>query len=518
MIGIPGTSIPDTLANFIATHNIGFVILFSRNIKTIPQVIELNEVIHGLGKIPPLVYTDQEGGTIVRFNEMAATAVSAMGIAATGSPQYAENAGRIIGEDMDICGVDGVFAPVLDVNIEEENPVIGNRSFSDQPEVVVEYAEQFCQGLKSAGILGCGKHYPGHGAAKADSHLGIPEIPLTHQDFMDYCYQPFEALARQPIDAMMTAHVLYPGITQDIATFSPYMIRDLLREKTGYNGVVFTDCLEMKAVMDNYTPEAMALKSVQAGIDVMAVSHTFALQEELLDILLFYTQKGVIEEKRIDETLARIFAMKSKHYPGLTRAGKIKTPEITPTQTRKNLALEREMAEHSVTLLKNNLGILPLEREKKTLVLEWTRSITGPSVSENEGQTTIARISGEILPARDHVLLNPGEPLPPALEAQFNNYIQIIACIYSRTGKIDHIQTTAIKKLLSQRKDAVIVSLENPYEIKKFPLADTFLVTYGFRKVQVEALFKILTGEISPTGKLPVRIGDLYSRGDGISY
>jgi beta-N-acetylhexosaminidase len=517
MIGFHGTSLPDYLLKFIETNHIGFVILFSRNIDSIPQVVELNGAIHSLGKVPPLIYTDQEGGTIVRFNEMAATVVSPMGITAAGNPEYAETAGKIIGEDMQICGIDGVFAPVLDVNIEENNPVIGIRSFSDQPEVVIEYAERFCRGLSSTGTLACGKHYPGHGAAKADSHLEIPLIKLSQQDFMESCFQPFEALAKQEIDSMLTAHVLFPKIAKEIATFSPYMVRELLREEAKYNGVVFTDCLEMKAIIDNFSTEDIVLNAIDAGIDVMVPSHTFDFQEELLDILWFHAKKGTIEEKRIDESLTRILALKNKRFPDLTAARKPGQKETTGIKIRKNIAVEREIADQSITLLRNSLGVLPIEKDKKTLVLEWTRSITGPSIAENEGQTMIERISGEYLENREHMLLKPDEPLPEKLEPQLKNYTYIIVFIYSRTGKIDHLQTEAVKKLLHHRKDAIIVSLENPYEIKKFPSVNTYLVTYGFRLVQVEALFKVLFGNIIPSGKLPVKIEGLFPRGFGLN-
>jgi len=517
MIGFHGTSLPDGLIKFIETNHIGFVILFSRNIDSIPQVVELNAAIHSLGKVPPLIYTDQEGGTIVRFNEMASTVVSPMGIAAAGSPEYAETAGRIIGEDMQICGIDGVFAPVLDVNLEENNPVIGIRSFSDQPEVVIEYAGRFCQGLNSSGTLACGKHYPGHGAAKADSHLEIPVIMISKPDFMDSCFKPFEALAKQDIDSMLTAHVLFPEISKEIATFSPHIVRELLREEAGYNGVVFTDCLEMKAIIDNFSTEDIVLKAIDAGIDVMVPSHTFAFQEELLDILWFYTKKGRIEEKRIDESLTRILTLKNKRFPDLTAARKQEPPKTTGIQIRKNIAAEREIADRAVTLLRNNLGVLPVDRNKNTLVLEWARSIKGPSIAENEGQSMIERISTDYLENREHMLLKPNEPLPEKLEVQLKNYSYIIVFIYSRTGKIDHHQTEAVKKLLHHRKDAIIVSLENPYEIKKFPSVDTYLVTYGFRMVQVEALFKVLTGEIVPSGKLPVKIEGLFPRGFGLN-
>ena len=515
MIGFYGSRLPDNVRAFIEENNIGFVILFSRNIESIPQVVELTGHIHSLGKIPPLIYTDQEGGTIVRFDEMAATVVSAMGIAAGGFPGNAETAGRIIGQDMSACGIDGVLAPVLDVNVEEDNPVIGVRSFSDLPEKVIEFAETFYRGLTAGGVLACGKHYPGHGAAAADSHLEIPVIPVSYEYFMHYCLKPFEVLAKKNIDSLMTGHVYFPEISPDIATFSPFMIQELLRKRVGYNGVVFSDCLEMKAVKEHYSPDDIVNKAVAAGIDVMVSSHTLDFQKELLDILVFNVRKGIIKEDRIHESTARILALKNKF--NRTAAAYRKEVKKKEVRLRKNLASEEKIAGQSITLLRNRKKVLPVEKDKKTLILEWAKRVEGPSIAEDEGQSMIGRISADYLENREMKILEPGEPLPVDLESQLNKYTYIVVFIYSRAGKIDRYQSEAVEKLLDLRKDTVVVSLENPYEIKKFPMVDTFLVTYGFRRVQVEALFKVLTGELAPCGKLPVEIKGLFPRGYGLT-
>jgi hypothetical protein len=147
--------------------------------------------------------------------------------------------------------------------------------------------------------------------------------------------------------------------------------------------------------------------------------------------------------------------------------------------------------------------------------LEWAEPISVPAISENEGQSMVERISGQFLENRDFMMLKPFEPLPddflPRLKT--GNYEQIIACIYSRSGEKAKRQAKSIQKLLKARKDSIIVSLESPYEIKKFPSAETFIVSYGYREVQVEALFKVLTGEIEPSGKLPVEIKNFFPRG-----
>ncbi|MCP5052463.1 MAG: beta-N-acetylhexosaminidase [bacterium] len=519
MIGFYGTRLADDVRWFIETNHIGFVILFSRNIESVSQVRELTGTLHTLGQTPPLIYTDQEGGAIVRFGEMAATAISAMGIGASGSPGNAETAGRIIGEDMKACGIDGVFAPVLDVNIEEDNPVIGVRSFSDQPGRVVIYGERFFKGLKSSGILACGKHYPGHGAASADSHLEIPVVKLSHQQFKASCLHPFNALARKGIDSILTAHVLFAGIAPDIATFSPHLVRDQLRKKDGFNGVVFTDCLEMNAIKDHFSVDEIVKNTMNAGIDVLIPSHTLEFQRELLDRLEFHVKTGVIPEKRIDESLNRITAMKKRYlqqpYGGPAGPGAAKRP------LRQNISLEREMADRSITLLRSKRGILPVKPGGKILLLEWEKKIVGPSIAENENRSMVEQVSADYLKNRDMMIFDPleGSQLPPDLETRLMSLADdaVIAFIYSGTAEGDRNQVRAVNRLLHLRSDAVVVSLGTPYEIKKYPLARTFLVSYGFRKVQLEALFRVLTGEIVPSGKLPVELKGLFPRGYGLS-
>jgi beta-N-acetylhexosaminidase len=511
MIGFEGQHPCAAVESFIQTNNIGFVILFSRNIETAAGVKKLTGHIHSLAKVRPLIYADQEGGTIVRFEEMAATVISAMGLAASGLPGNARTAGKLIGEDMRLCGIDGVFAPVLDVNTAEDNPVIGVRAFSDQPGTVIQYASRFCRGLKQSGVLACGKHYPGHGAAAVDSHLQVPEISVSREYFMRYCFQPFEALVKQGIDSLLTGHIRFPELCPEIATFSPYLVGELLRKKTGYNGVIFTDCLEMKAVKGRYSPGDIVRKAIEAGVDVLAPTRDFDFQKELLAALRFYVKKGTIPEARIDESVARILALKDK-LKALAVPGKNETGGETP-RLRMNIEKEQEIADRSITVLRNRRHVLPVSKNKKTLVLEWARRISGPSVHEQEKESMIASVSARYLEDRDLEVLKPDEAPPRDLAKRLADYAYVVMFIYSRTGDIDRCQTEAVNALLKLRSDLIIISLENPYEIKKFPSVDTYAVTYGFRRVQIEAMFKVLTGETVPAGRLPVEIKGLFPRG-----
>lgn len=528
MIGFKGTEIPEETRRFIDTHNIGFIVLFARNIESIPQVKELTNCIHSTAKLPPFIYTDQEGGTVVQFKELAATVVSPMGVAATGNPRNARTAATIIAEEMKTVGVDGVLAPTLDVNYEEENPIIGIRAFSDEPEPVIDFAKEYIAGLHEKGMPACGKHYPGHGGTTADSHLEIPEVPVSPEYFHRYCFTPFLTFARMGIDAIMSSHVLFPALSPNIATFCPYLIGELLRRKAGYNGLVMSDCLEMKAVKDNYSPGEIVKQAITAGLDLLIASHSPDFQKELLDSLYFYVQKGVIPEKRIDESLGRILKLKET-YPiprpprpprPATRTAGGGTGETLRTHRRE----EEKIADRSITLLRNRKGIIPIKPGAKTLIVEWEKvqatmlfsSAAGISYMERTVKQFMSDVDIEILE-----LAPPGEtespgnrlPLPEGLKNRLQDYDHVIAAVYSRSPGIEKLQAGALREMLEIRDDIIVVAMGNPYDIRNFPRVDTYVVTYGFRGVQLEAFFKVLTGKIAPTGRLPVRMRNIFPRG-----
>lgn len=527
MMGFKGTELPDETHRFIDTNNIGFIVLFARNIDSISQVKELNRQIHGSAKIPPFIYTDQEGGTVVQFKELAATVVSPMGVAATGNPRNARTAANIIGEEMKAVGVDGVLAPTLDVNFEEQNPIIGIRSYSDEPEPVIAFASEFVAGLHEKGVPACGKHYPGHGGTIVDSHLEIPEVHISPEYFYRYCFTPFQVFARMGIDAIMSSHVLFPAISPDIATFSPRLIRDLLRGKAGYNGLVMSDCLEMKAVKDNYSPAEIVKKSIDAGLDLLIAGHSPDFQQELLDSLLFYVQKGMIPEKRIDESLERIFKLKEKYPPPRPAPEKRKTSSHVPgpveveETVRTHRQEEERIADRSITLLRNRKGVIPINPNARTLIIEWEKiqatmlfsSASEIFYMESAARQFLSNVDFEILKLAFPADVESGAAsIPPSLRNRLKQYDCVIAGLYSRSPAVEAFQAGAVKEIFAEREDVVVAALGNPYDIRNFPSVHNYVVTYGFRRVQMEALFKVLTGKIAPSGRLPVRIRGLFPR------
>jgi beta-N-acetylhexosaminidase len=527
MIGFKGNQLPEETCHFIETNNIGFIVLFARNIDSVAGVKELTRQIHNSAKIPPFIYTDQEGGTVVQFKELAATVVSPMGIAATGNPRNARLAANIIGEEMKALGVDGVLAPTLDVNFEEKNPIIGIRSYADEPEQVITFAREFVTGMHEKGMPACGKHYPGHGGTVADSHLEMPVVQISPEYFFHYCFTPFRTLVGIGIDAVMSSHVLFPAISPDIATFSPRLIRDLLRGKAGFNGLVMSDCLEMKAVKDNYSPSEIVKQSINAGLDLLIASHSPDFQQELVDSLFFYVQKGIIPEKRIDESLERILRLKENYPPPRPLKGGMKMSvhsrgaEDGEDAVRTHRWEEERIADRSITLLRNRTGVIPINPGARTLVIEWEKvqatmlfsSAAEIFYMEPAARQFLSHVDFEILKLASPTDVEEGrESIPPSLRNRLNEYDCIIAGLYSRSPAIETFQAGAVKEIFAEREDVIVVAMGNPYDIRNFPSVHNYVVTYGFRRVQMEALFKVLTGKIVPSGKLPVQIRGLFPK------
>jgi len=520
MIGFPGQELPPESEQFIQAYNIGFIILFSRNIGSITQTAGLTNHIHTLGKISPAIFVDQEGGLVVRFGESAATVISAMGLSATQNPGNARLAGKIIGTEMGAIGFDGVFAPVLDVNVNADNPVIGSRSFSDDPNIVTAFGSAFADGLQESGVAACGKHFPGHGSTDKDSHLDLPQASVAADDFSHYCLAPFLRLAEQDIASLMTAHVVFPHQDSRLATFSPYFIREILKTGHRYQGVVFSDCLEMKAIKDNYTVDQIVTQAGQAGIDVLIASHTLAFQKQLIDRLIAQVEAGVIPVATIDEAFARVCRLKEK-LGSMKKKRKSVDPDQANRQARSSIALELDLARQSITLVRNQADLLPLATDKRILILECVKEISGPDVIDDKrapASSALYRIGRRYCPYLEYRAIAPGLGLSPAVKQMLAEKETVIVCTSTRNPAEEIAQAGVVAQVLAERPDVIVAALGNPYDIRRFPGIDTYIVTYGARNVQLEALFEVLSGACPPGGRLPVEIPGFFPRGHGLTF
>jgi beta-N-acetylhexosaminidase len=287
MIGFNGLEAPTPFVRDLIRRGLGGVILFARNVEAPAQVARLTNALSGLAPAGPLlVAVDQEGGRVARLRRGFTALPPMRRLGETGDADLCERAGAICGRELRAVGFNYDFAPVLDVDTNPKNPVIGDRSFSRDPGEVARLGLAFARGLRASKVAACGKHFPGHGDTLADSHKTLPRLERDLDSLRQIELAPFREAVRAEIDSIMTAHVIYSALDPDLpATLSPKIMRRLLREELGYEGVVVSDDLEMAAIADRFDLGEAAKLALAAGIDLVLVCHREDRQEAVFKAL-----------------------------------------------------------------------------------------------------------------------------------------------------------------------------------------------------------------------------------------
>jgi beta-glucosidase-like glycosyl hydrolase/endonuclease/exonuclease/phosphatase family metal-dependent hydrolase len=470
------------------------------------------------GRVPLQVSTDQEHGVVFRVGPPATLFPGAMALGASRSAENARLAGGIGGRELRAVGITTDFAPVADVNVNPLNPVIGVRSFSSDPTLVAELMAAQVRGYQRDGrVVSTAKHFPGHGDTATDSHTGLPVIGHTREQWNTIDRPPFEAAIQAGIQSIMTAHIVVPALdpSGDPATLSKPILTGMLREQLGFDGVVVTDSLGMQGVRDKYGDAEIPLRAIEAGVDqlLMPVDMDLAYHS-VLDAV----RSGRISEQRIDRSVERILSLK-------WRTGVVQRPYVdvagvpAVVGTPDNYAAAQRVADVTTTLVKNDAGLLPLSAApRKVLVTGYTPAVLATAL-QSRGATTIVRDTGAT-PTDAKI----ADAVAQARSAEVTVVLTMKAWDTAVTDK-QAKQQKLVKALLATGRPVVVVAVRDPYDVAYFGEAQTTLATYSSTAVSLEALAKVLYGEIAPAGKLPVDIpvaGDpttvLHPFGHGLTW
>lgn len=338
--GFDGLKPSEEIKGLIKDYNIGGVILFSRNIKDPVQAAKLCNSLQEMAKTPLFICIDQEGGKVNRLPKPFTQFAGNAAIGKSNSVKLAYAFGEITAKELKAVGINTNFAPVLDVNTNPDNPVINERAFSNNPNSVSRFGLAVIAGLQDNGVIACCKHFPGHGDTSLDSHHQMPVVEHSIERLNEIELLPFKHAAENDVAAIMTAHVLYKGLDEKYpATLSKKTIHDLLRKEMGFKGLVITDDLEMKAISDNYAIGEAAIGALSAGADIILVCKSYERQKEVRDAVLRAVKDNIITEKRIDESIERITAVK-KHFLKETKADLKKINDIVGIGKHQNIAKE----------------------------------------------------------------------------------------------------------------------------------------------------------------------------------
>ncbi len=311
MVGIPGPRLDAATRRILAEHPPGGVILFRRNARSAAQLRDLVGALHGLGAgAPPLVALDHEGGRVHRLPAPFTHFPPAAAVARGGVRAVAA-VGEAMGRELAAVGIDIDFAPVLDVWSNPRNQVIGDRAFGSEPDAVGRLGLALARGLLRAGVVPCGKHFPGHGATTGDSHHVLPRVSATRRTLARIDLPPFARAIDAGLPALMTAHVVYPALDpRRPATLSSRICRALLRRRLGFRGVLFSDDLEMQAVAGRRTPEAAAVGALAAGCDMLLVCQSLEVAVRAMRGVERAIERGRLDARMLAQSLLRIHGLR----------------------------------------------------------------------------------------------------------------------------------------------------------------------------------------------------------------
>jgi len=318
LVGIEGTSLDESAKKMITQDKIGGIILYADNISNLQGMVKLINSLKETNKSQPsplFISVDQEGGKVSRMPKEFASIPSNRIVGNTNDPSLAQTMGELLGRELAITGYNMDFAPVLDVNSNTKNPVIGDRSFGTSAAKVTKMGIAEINGLRSQNIIPVVKHFPGHGDTSVDSHLELPVVNKTAQQLAKLEWIPFKAAIKENVEAVMVAHILFPKLDPDMpASLSKVIIGDQLRRDMGYNGVVITDDLTMGAIVKHYSLGTAAIHTIQAGSDILLIAHGYDNEKLVFNKIKQSVKNGTISETRINESVKRILTLKNAYH------------------------------------------------------------------------------------------------------------------------------------------------------------------------------------------------------------
>lgn len=504
--GFDGTNPSKEIIDLIKNEKIGTVIYFSRNIKDVKQVWELSRDLQSHSDIPLFVTADQEGGIVTRFTEGVTLSPSNMAIGATSNPKHAEAISEIIGEELRILGVNMNLAPCIDVNNNPNNPVIGVRSYGEDPRKVSQMGRAAVRGYRKAKIASVAKHFPGHGDTDMDSHLDMPVISYGIEHIEKTELYPFKDAINDDVECIMISHISFPALEKSNipSTLSKNIVTGLLREKLNYKGVVMTDCMEMKAISNQYNMGEAAIMAIEAGNDIVLISHTYELQKEAISRVINAVHEGRISEERINKSVQRIMKLKEK-----LELSKISTNWETDKRKlakAEHLEYMKKVSEESITVIKEK-DFIPIDHEEKILVI-CTELTNMTNVEERKDQN---RTLADILKEKyskihvEYITTNPTNEKIHELIAIAWKFDKIIINSYNAA------KYEGQKKLIKDMNDRcgkklAVISFRNPYDIKYFPDVSNYIVSYDMLEMTLESIVNFLIGRIEAKGILPISI------------
>lgn len=506
--GFKGVTMSEEIKHLIHTYHIGGIILFGRNIGTPEEILALTNSLQAEAKkagyeTPLLICIDQENGVVRRLGEGTTIIPGAMLLGATHDPSNAKKASLITGKELKALGINWNLAPVVDINNNPKNPVIGVRSFGEDPADVVAMAKNSMLGMQEAGVMTTLKHFPGHGDTSVDSHLDLPVINHDLERLHAVELVPFKECMAAGADAVMSAHVYFPALEKKEnvpATLSHSVITGLLREELGFDGVITTDCMEMDAIAKRIGTVEGCVQAVEAGVDFVMVSHLHHLQEQAVLRLAEAVESGRISEQRIDESIERIEKLARKYTSWEEIDSNNTVAEFVGSQ--KHHDEMKEIYQQGITEVKGP-GI-PIEPNDRVLLIhpknEYAMMVEDKRYATLKMAEQLKKVHGNV------VSMEVDKEIPDDVDIKglANGYDHIV--VLTLNADKHENQRQLVNELIASGKPVDVIAVRSPYDASYFPNANRLICTYEFTESAFEVVASYLAGKTSINGRLPVSI------------
>lgn len=494
-VGIPGPVLDAELAARLRALGPGGVVLFARNVTTPEATRALTAALRAAlgGEAEPSLCIDQEGGRVARIpSDTPLPSMLALG--ATHDPALAERAGRALATTVRSVGANVDFAPVLDLALDARSTVVGTRSLGDDPERVAELGAALVRGLERGGVAGAPKHFPGHGATAADSHVFLPVVAADRTTLRRREFVPFARAFAAGAPAVMTAHVLVPALDDELpATLSAHILRGVLREELGFTGVCFTDCLEMDAVAARFGTARAGVMALAAGADALVVSHALDRAERTRDAVVAAVAAGELPLGRLEEAAGRLAAFRRSHA----------VRGASPAAGEEPDTVAREIARRAIVLVR---GTLALAAERPSTVVSFEGS-AGDGIAQSQAERPSLNLALRRRRLRSELLRVPLRPDADMIEMLLDvigGQVSREVVVLMRRAHLYTEQRAAIAALLEAVPDGIVVSMLEPFDVGCFPQARNVACCFGDEVSNIEALADALSGRTAVEGRLPV--------------
>jgi beta-N-acetylhexosaminidase len=504
MVGIKGSTLDTETRELLEEIRPGSVILFKRNISSALQVKELILEVKGLLSLPPLIAIDQEGGLVVRFIGDATVFPGNMALGATDSYDLAYKQGLASSSELKDMGIDMNLAPVVDVITTYNNPGITIRSFGDDPFKVANLGNAYIQGTQAMKVAAVAKHFPGKGAAEVDAHKDLPVVSISRDTFEEIHLLPFQKAIENGVKGVMSTHIYCPsleGNQRRPATFSCRVVRQYLREKLKFKGVILSDDMEMGAIARYYPIGEACIKASLAGHDLLLICSDYEKQRIAKNALFNAYNSAELSLDDLDASIERIRSLRD-----FCRS---KPEEIDPQiASNEAQALAQHIADRSITVVGDKRGVVPLsDTHEKRIVLIMPDLSNFDAIEEGYDplcEHFFLKEMKEYFSGDIRASFVPVQIPPKCIEDTLNSVSRddtVIACIFD--AKANEGQRQLIKKLQRLKAEVIMVLLRNPFDIEFLNPNDTCIITYGYRKKQLFSLLKVIFGKIEAKGCLP---------------